>query len=196
MSAKNSNTTSDYIEWSAAINLIHRLYRDGDYRMSLLVGCGIFFGTRISDTLQLTWSMLLDDDRFELIEKKTKKRREIKINNGFQKHIKDCFKALKITDKSEHCFISRKKTVFSTQRINVLLKQMKKKYGLKSVKNLSTHSLRKTFGRHIYECANENGEMALVMLSELFNHSNISITKRYLGLRREEILRCYVLLDI
>ena len=190
MSAKNSNTTSDYIEWDAAINLIHKLYRDGDFRMSLLVGCGIFFGTRISDTLQLTWAMLLDDDRFELIEKKTKKRREIKINNGFQKHIKDCFKPLNITNKSEHCFISRKKTVFSTQRINVLLKQMKKKYGLKSVKNLSTHSLRKTFGRHIYECANENGEMALVMLSELFNHSNISITKRYLGLRREEILRC------
>ena len=87
--------------------------------------------------------MLLDDDRFELIEKKTKKRREIKINNGFQKHIKDCFKALAVTDKSEHCFISRKKRVFSTQRINVLLKEMKKKYGLKSVKNLSTHSLRK-----------------------------------------------------
>ena len=88
MSAKNSNTTSDYIEWATAINLIHKLYRDGDYRMSLLVGCGIFFGTRISDTLQLTWSMLLDDDRFELIEKKTKKRREIKINNAFQNILK------------------------------------------------------------------------------------------------------------
>ena len=94
--------------------------------MSLLIGCGIFFGTRISDTLQLTWTMLLDDDRFELIEKKTKKRREIKIHNVFQKHIKDCFKTLKITDKSEYCFISRKNTVFSTQRINVLLKQMKR----------------------------------------------------------------------
>ena len=78
MSAKNSNTTSDYVEWNVAINLIHKLYRDGDYRMSLLVGCGVFFGTRISDTLQLTWAMLLDDDRFEIIEKKTKKRREIK----------------------------------------------------------------------------------------------------------------------
>lgn len=38
-------------------------------------------------------------------------------------------------------------------------------------------------------------EMALIMLSELFNHSNISITKRYLGLRREELLRCYDLLE-
>ncbi len=37
--------------------------------------------------------------------------------------------------------------------------------------------------------------MALVMLSELFNHSNIAITKRYLGIRKDEILRCYDLLD-
>lgn len=43
MSAKNSNTTSDYIEWDVVINLIYKLYRDGDFRMSLLVGCGIFF---------------------------------------------------------------------------------------------------------------------------------------------------------
>lgn len=195
MSIKNSNTTSDYIEWDAAINLVHRLFRDGDYRMSLLVGCGIFFGLRISDTLRLTWSMLLESNSFEIIEKKTKKRREVRINSNFQKHIKDCFNALAITNPSEYCFISRKKRVYSIQRINVLLKDIKKKYNLKSVKNISSHSLRKTFGRHIYERADSNGEVALAMLSELFNHSNIIITKRYLGLRKEEILGCYDLLD-
>lgn len=195
MSVKNSNTTSDYIEWDSAINLVHRLFRDGDYRMSLLVGCGIFFGLRISDTLRLTWKMLLDDSSFEIIEKKTQKRREVRINVNFQKHIKDCFNALEIKDQSEYCFISRKKRVFSIQRINVLLKDIKKRYNLKSVKNISSHSLRKTFGRHIYERADSNGEVALAMLSELFNHSNIVITKRYLGLRKEEILGCYDLLD-
>lgn len=195
MSIKNSNTTSDYIEWDAAINLVHRLFRDCEYRMSLLIGCGIFFGLRISDTLRLTWSMLLDENSFEIIEKKTKKRREVRINSNFQKHIKDCYNALEITDPSEYCFISRKKRVYSIQRINVLLKDIKMKYNLKSVKNISSHSLRKTFGRHIYERADTNGEVALAMLSELFNHSNIIITKRYLGLRKEEILGCYDLLD-
>ena len=52
-----------------------------------------------------------------------------------------------------------------------------------------------TSGRHVHEMADSNGEMALVMLSELFNHSNIAITKRYLGLRKEEIMHCYDLLD-
>lgn len=195
MSAKNSYTTADYIEWNTAINLVHRLYKDKDYKMSLLIGCGIFFGLRISDILQLSWDMLLDDSSFELIEKKTQKRREVRINKGFQKHIWDCYNALLITDKSEKCFKSRECRVYSIQRINMLLKDIKKKYGIKSVKNFSTHSLRKTFGRHVYERADSNGEMALVMLSELFNHSNIAITKRYLGLRKEEILKCYDLLD-
>ena len=195
MSIKNSNTTSDYIEWDTAVNLVHRLFRDGDYRMSLLVGCGIFFGLRISDTLRLTWSVILESNSFEIIEKKTQKRREIRINANFQKHIKDCFNALEIKDQSEYCFISKKKRVFSIQRINVLLKDMKQRYSLKTVKNISSHSLRKTFGRHIYERADTNGEVALAMLSELFNHSNIVVTKRYLGLRKEEILGCYDLLD-
>lgn len=195
MSAKNSYTTADYIEWNTAINLVHRLYKDKDYKMSLLIGCGIFFGLRISDILQLSWDMLLDDSFFELIEKKTQKRREVRINKGFQKHIWDCYNALLITDKSEKCFKSRERRVYSIQRINMLLKDIKKKYGIKSVKNFSTHSLRKTFGRHVYERADSNGETALVMLSELFNHSNIAITKRYLGLRKEEIMGCYDLLD-
>lgn len=195
MSAKNSYTTADYIEWNTAINLVHRLYKDKDYKMSLLIGCGIFFGLRISDILQLSWDMLLDDSSFELIEKKTQKRREVRINKGFQKHIWDCYNALLITDKSEKCFKSRERRVYSIQRINMLLKDIKKKYGIKSVKNFSTHSLRKTFGRHVYERADSNGETALVMLSELFNHSNIAITKRYLGLRKEEIMGCYDLLD-
>lgn len=70
MSLKNSYTTADYVEWNTAVNLVHRLFKDGNYQMSLLIGCGIFFGLRISDILQLSWDMLLDDSSFELIEKK------------------------------------------------------------------------------------------------------------------------------
>ena len=73
--------------------------------------------------------------------------------------------------------------------------EIKQKYNLKSVKNFSSHSLRKSFGRHVYERADTNAEMALALLSELFNHSSISITKRYLGIRHEELMGCYDLLS-
>lgn len=194
MSAKYSHTTASAIEWSTATNLVNRLYKDKDYRMSLLIACGCFFGLRISDLLTLTWNQLLDDE-FTLVEKKTQKERKIRINTNMQKHIKECARALHIFNKDEHCFISQKHSVYSIQRVNVMLKQISTKYKVKGLS--STHCLRKTFGRHIWELATEqgNGEMALVMLSELFNHSSVAITKRYLGIRQCELLECYDMLS-
>ena len=81
-------------------------------------------------------------------------------------------------------------TVYSVQRINIILKDLKKRYKL-HIGNFSCHSLRKTFGRQVYNMSNENSELALVKLMEIFNHSSVSITKRYLGLRQEEILQTY-----
>ena len=186
--------TSDYMEWDVILSLIRKLYRDGNYRMSLLIGCGCFFGLRISDILTLTWYMLLDDDKFTLNEKKTNKRRVVKINADFQQHIKQCHDALHITNDNEKCFLSQKKMVYSTQRINVLFKEIKKKYNLK-IEHFSTHTMRKTFGRKVFESAGENANMALMRLSELFNHSNVSVTKIYLGIREKELLETYDLLD-
>lgn len=194
MSVKNSCVTSDYMEWDTMLLLVRKLYKDKNYRLSLLIGCGSFFGLRISDILSLTWDMLLDGDTFSLTEKKTGKRREIKINRNFQKHIADCYKALGVTDRSEKCFISRKGTVYSTQRINVLFKEIKQRYGLK-VEHFSTHSMRKTFGRRVVEAAGERAEFALIKLSELFNHSDVMTTRKYLGLRHQELLETYELLD-
>jgi len=186
--------TSDYMEWDVMLSLIRKLYRDGNYRMSLLIGCGCFFGLRISDILTLTWSMLLNDDKFTLNEKKTNKRRTVKINADFQQHIRKCHDALHITNDDEKCFLSQKKVVYSTQRINVLFKEIKKNYNLK-IEHFSTHTMRKTFGRKVFESAGENANMALMRLSELFNHSNVSVTKIYLGIREKELLETYDLLD-
>lgn len=194
MAAKNQYRTSDYIEWDSMLSLIRRLYRDGDYRMSLLIGCGSFFGLRISDLRTLTWAMLLDSDKFVINEQKTGKRREVRINKDFQKHIKDCHDALHITNDNQRCFLSQKNMVYTTQRINVLFKEIKAKYHLK-VEHFSTHSLRKTFGRKVYESSGPDAAMALMRLSELFNHSSPRITKIYLGIRQEELLSTYDLLS-
>ena len=43
MSLKGTRTTADYIEWNTMLTLIRRLYKDGDYTMSLFIGCGCFF---------------------------------------------------------------------------------------------------------------------------------------------------------
>ncbi|MBV4206201.1 MULTISPECIES: tyrosine-type recombinase/integrase [Bacteroides] len=194
MSLKNSYNVADYVEWDVMLNLVRRLYNDGNYRMSLLISCGSFFGLRISDLLSLTWKQLLDSNTFVLIEQKTKKRRVIKINPQLQRHIHDCYAALAIRDKNEKCFLSKKKMVYSTQRINIIFKEIKVKYKLK-IQHFSTHSLRKTFGRQVVTMAGENAEFALIKLSELYNHSNTMITRRYLGLRNEELMETYDMLS-
>lgn len=190
MSQKHSYTTSDYLPWDTMLNLTHRLYKDGKYRMSLLVACGCFFGLRISDLLSLSWEQILGES-FTLNEKKTGKHREIKVNVGVQEHIKECYKALGIKGPHEKCFLNRYGDVISIQRINVVLKQIKVKYMLKDVQHFSTHSFRKTFGRKVVEMAGENSEMALIKLGEIFNHTSTSITRRYLGLRQQELSEVY-----
>ena len=73
MSLKYSTTTADYLRWDEMSNLVRRLSRDGDYKMSLLIAIGCFWGLRISDILSLRWKDILNVDEFTLQEKKTKK---------------------------------------------------------------------------------------------------------------------------
>ena len=193
MALKFSNTTSDFMEWNSMINLVRKLYDDRNYNISLLVACGCFFGLRISDLLTLTWEQLLHSDTLELVERKTGKKRVIKINLQLQKHIQACYNAIHPTNDYTKCFISQKNSVYSIQRVNVILKEVKAKYNLK-INNISSHSFRKTFGRAVYNNAGNNSEMALVKLSELFNHADIKTTRKYLGLRQEELMEAYDLL--
>ena len=189
------HSTSDYLPWDTMLSLVRKLYRDKDYVMSLYIGCGAFFGLRVSDTKRLTWSMLLNDSTFSIVEQKTQKNRTIKINPDFQNHIKKCYMALGIRDINAPCFLSQKHTVFSTQRLNVVLKEIKERYKVKDIDHFSNHSLRKCFGRKVVEMSGDNSEMALIKLSELYNHSSVNVTRRYLGLRQEELLNTYDCLD-
>ena len=190
MSLKYSSTTADYLQWSEAMNLIRKLARDSNYKMSLLIALGCFTGLRISDILALRWIQILDAEEFTITEIKTGKQRTIRINMQLQQHIRDCYEHINPVGINAPVLISQKGTVYTVQRINVMLKEIKKKYRL-HIGNFSCHSLRKTFGGQVYNMNNDNSELALVKLMELFNHSSVSITKRYLGLRQEELLNTY-----
>jgi integrase len=194
MSKKYSNTTADYLEWQEATNLVRKLYDDNKITLSLFVACSCFFGLRASDTLSLKWVDLLDKDEFQLIEKKTKKKRDIKINIQLKRHIIDCYQNIKPGNLNEFIFLSQKRSVYSLQRINVVLKDLKKQYNLK-IKNFSSHSLRKCFGREIFNRSESNAELAIVKLSQLFNHSSTSITRKYLGISHKELMDTYDVLS-
>ena len=190
MSLKYSTTTADYLVWSDAMNLIRKLAKDGNYKMSLLIALGCFTGLRISDILALRWNQILYAEKFTIIEKKTGKKRTLRLNPQLHQHVAECYEHIQPLGINAPILVSQKGTIFTVQAINRILKEIKKKYRLK-IKNFSCHSLRKTFGRQVYTMNGDNSELALVKLMELFNHSSVSITKRYLGLRQEEILQTY-----
>ena len=93
MGLKYSTTTADYLEWDVAMNLIRKLTLDENYKMSLLIAIGCFTGLRISDILALRWNQILNTEEFSVIEKKTGKKRIIRLNPQLQKHIKECYPA-------------------------------------------------------------------------------------------------------
>jgi len=194
MSRKLSNTTADFLTWEQNVNLIRKLSDDKEYRLSMFFAIGSFWGLRVSDILRICWIDVVNKEEFTLIEGKTKKIREIKINTQLQKHIRSCYESIQPNSLEEPIFLSQKKTVYSIQRINVILKEIKVRYNLK-VKNFSSHSLRKTFGRQIFEASGTNAELSLVKLSHLLNHSNTSITRRYIGVSQQELLETYNVLN-
>jgi integrase len=191
MSIKGQNTTTTYIEWNDFISLITRLEKDENYKFCLLVSIGVFTGLRISDLLTLTYSDLLNNETFTLREMKTKKQRSIKVNKDLKEIVSRVVSKSNITNLNQLIFINKYGTKsIDKSYVNVKLKELVKKYRIKLDGNVSTHTFRKTLGRRVMEVNNYSNE-SLVLLMELFGHSSMSITKRYLGIREQEIHNVY-----
>jgi integrase len=181
----NRLTKSDYIDFDKCLNTGRRLINsDKKSVIGLYIIVSIYTGLRISDVLRLKWSDLMKED-LVIKEKKTKKLRTIKINST----VHSVVSKLKLNDEDDFIFKSQKGSVFSIQQINRVLKEIFRTESKHL--NISSHSLRKSFGRRVYENNNES-EKSLVYLSELFNHTSLSITRKYLGIRQEELNDIYL----
>lgn len=185
MSKKGTYTTADYLNFDTASNIgAKNLKEDKSRVIGLYILTAINTGLRIGDILKLKWSHLRQD-QLELTEEKTGKRRVIALNDSVKSAVAKCD-----TGKDGFVFLSQKGGVFTRQQINRRLKAAfarEVKQGLR----LSSHSLRKTFGRRVFFNNNES-EKALVYLSDLMNHQNQMVTRRYLGLRQEELNDIYL----
>jgi len=190
MALSGQKTKSDYIEWEKLQSLILKLERDGDTKFALLISIGIYTGLRISDILVLRWKDFIENEYIEVIEKKTKKFRRIKINQNLNDIILRLYK--NANDSESLIFLNRFQTsAISVQYVNRKLKDLAIEYKIsKEPGKIKSHSLRKSFGRRVFE-NNENSEKSLILLSEMFNHSSIATTKIYLGIREKEMFDVY-----
>ena len=192
-----SHGAADALDWDEALSLIDRLYDDGHIRESMLVASGCYLGLRISDILTLRWKdVFCGEKEFDKIEKKTGKKRLLRFNGTYVEHARKCYLSSGEDNEDRYIFTGQKTLGdrhITRQCAAQILEKIKEDYKVKTAKTFSAHSLRKTFGRRVWmqECKKGRGETALMLLCDVFNHSSVEITKRYLGIRKDEILSVY-----
>lgn len=181
-------TTTSGMDWNSMIGLTDRLKRDGHHRDYLLITMGSYFGLRISDLLSIKWKDVFEKDELIIVESKTRKSRKITINDKVKEAIRHC--SSESIDQNQFIFANRWGGVLSVSYINRRLKVIFAKYSVR-VQNPSSHTLRKTFGKRIYEMDGES-DRALIYLSDIFGHSSTAITRRYIGITQELIKGVYL----
>ena len=189
MSVKDSCTTADFLEFdytlSHALNLLEN--NEKKVNIAFLIILGIHIGFRISDILKLKHRDLYCQDYFSINEQKSGKNRTVSINKTVKNSYLKFRSKLKCVDDNDFLFISQKKQVFTIRQVNRLLQAEFKNIN----KNISSHSLRKTFGRRVW--GNDNySEKSLIILSKMFNHETISTTRLYLGIHQGELNDIYL----
>lgn len=180
-------TTSDYLTTDEIHRLIRYFSKMGNLQMVLLIEFGVKTLLRYSDLSRINWSDVLGKDTLILNEKKTNKRREISIGSTLRERIEITYRDLGNPFKDEPIFN------YSIQYVNRLIKEGSKDVRIRN-KNISTHSLRKSGSRYIWE-TNGCSDEYLIKLSSILNHSSTSITRTYLGISKQEIKDIYQSFD-
>lgn len=178
MRLKGKDHTSDFIDYKEAFKTAEELINQ-KHRMGLLIMIAINTGLRYSDLKVLhdrdIARALNNNNELVIIEQKTGKKRIVYLN----KFVIDAYNKY---PKIGPLFISQKRSVYDISQVNRVLKKL---FRTREKWNISTHSLRKTFARTFYDNA-EDKEDSLVMLSQIFNHETTAVTRRYLGITKEE----------
>lgn len=175
------------------IEAMKKILRAGGKRNELLFILGINSALRVSDLLGLKVADVLDEkgklkDAVSLNERKTGKSKLFPLNDSAKKTIKEYVDETK-PEYDVPLFPSRKggKAISRVQAWEIL-SNAAEEVGLEHV---GTHTLRKTFGYHVYMRTNNLG-----LVQKLLNHRSSNETSRYIGIEQDEMDDAYLKLNL
>lgn len=185
--------SADYVEWSKLKEVVQSLRADkrrSGAKMALFINLGMHVALRVSDLTRLKWADLITDEndmpqpvrKIVVVEKKTKKTRHIALSDEIRDFITSSYDGQR---PNEYVFQNRSGEPISTRYLNEEFKRIARRYQI-GVDTFSTHSLRKSWARHKMEL-NPSDPMRFHQISEALNHSDLGVTRRYLGIKQEEI---------
>ena len=181
--------TTTHLNWEDFEKFIN--YIKGKDRMVCMYAMiATYCGLRVSDALQLTWGDL-KKEMIVIKERKTGKTRSIPLKEDVRILADDLRPTIKRDD--QHIFVNKQGGIITLQYLNRMIKKRMIECGISVEGNVSSHLFRKTFGRRVLDQGGDK-EYMLILLSDVFRHSSPAITKRYLGIREEEVRSVYNLL--
>lgn len=136
---------------------------------------GINTGLRIQDILSFKVKDVIGE-QIAMTEMKTGKRKIIQLNPPLQIEIK---KYTINMDRDDYLFPSRQGKNKPLKR-DMAYKIMRKAADEFELVDIGTHTLRKTFGYHMYQKTKD-----ITLVQRLLNHSDKSITMRYIGIDQD-----------
>jgi len=176
---------------------------DENYRDHLLFTLGINSGLRVSDLLSIKWKLFLNEkgkilkagSAIIVTERKTGKAKRFKLNKSIRKAVELFYETFESVDPESFIFLSRqsdsegKKMPISRVQAWRTLNKYAKSIGIQD--KIGTHTLRKTFGYHLYQKG-----IQVEYIQKMLNHSSAAITLRYIGISQDQLDEIYVDLNL
>ena len=138
---------------------------------------GIHTGLRISDILPLRVCDVMYRTHVTIHEKKTGKTRLFRISSSLQLELEDYVRDMNPDD---YLFGNSQSGYLSRQIAWQHLHKACRAVGITDA--VGTHTLRKTFGYHLYQKTKD-----VALLQMILNHSHPSVTLRYIGIQQDRI---------
>jgi len=194
MSKKGQLTTADPLIGQEFQRLLKCLHDDGDFFWELYARLSFCTACRSSDVRALRWKDIMGNG-IQITEKKTGKVRVIPFNKAVQEKIHELYRLMKCPPIEELIFLNKKTgKAVTIQGVNKQLKKIKERYDI-DVNHFSSHSLRKTFGRFVYDQPGDKSDH-LLKLNMILKHSSIEVTKRYIGITNDELNELFSSINI
>lgn len=147
------------------------------------IGCNL--ALRITDLLSLKFADLdLNNRTLSLVEQKTNKVKHIRLNNAAIEVI-----ARRQAQNPSHVYLFQvdcnraKNKPISRVSVGRVFKECAGTWG---IKNINTHSMRKSRGTAMYDDG-----VSIEKIAGVLNHSSPAVTMRYIGITKEQILQTY-----
>lgn len=179
-------------------NMLNFFASNGRWIHYLMLTLAVNTARRCGDLLALTWENLffpngeIRDEMKSFLEDKTDKIASPRINAAVKSAVKRYISETGI-DPSENDYTNlvfiQPSGVYKGRPLTEdghlkALKKAAKEVGI--TKNIGTHSARKTFGA-INRRLHPNDNDSMELLRNIFNHSDVATTSRYIGLTKEKI---------